>query len=291
MDEKSFKNKNKPAACTRAPWAGLIPKEDRGRVMAKIRQESNEIYGQSYDECPKRHVCIGKTCIGRPLPVKSETFKPYLDLLKNTHKIVNNELYLSNCDTCAIVSSCKSPCAQVNDFINRGNKREVDIVYKENLENISPQTETTQVSLPMLQGYDIPWDSVSPRKQRVVRKYLYERKDFLTIAREENLNNQARTKYEYYSALTKMSEYAVMRKFLDSGPKITASQLTLLEEVYHNNKSLAQAAKDMNISRQAAHNRLTRVLKNYKLNWHKFVRKEKQGDKTKIIYNIPEVLR
>jgi predicted DNA-binding protein YlxM (UPF0122 family) len=291
MNENDYKAKNKPAACTRPPWARLVPKSDRGRVLAKIRQETNQHYGQQYDECPKRHVCMGKKCMGRPLPWKSETAKPYLEELKKTHTIKNGELYLNNCEVCPLAQKCSSPCAQVNDFLNRWNKREAEIVYKENIENISDQVKQDKISLPMLEGNEVPWDAISPRKRRVVEKYLYQRKDFLTIANEENLNNQARVKYEYYSALTKLSEYAKMREFIKSNPELTPSQMVLLEEVYINNKTLTQAAKEMNITRQAAQQRLARVMKKYKLSWHKFVRKKKVDNKNKVIYNIPEVLR
>lgn len=288
MNEKDFKDKNKPAACTRPPWAKLIPEDDRNKVLAKIREESNLEYGRSLDECPKRLVCMGKQCIGRPLPWKSETARPYLEQLKSTHNIIDGELFLNSCDVCPIANSCSYLCPQVNDFLHRDKKKEATLVYKEKLDNIPEEAQGDTISLPMLIGYEVPWDAVSPRKQRVVRKYLYEHKDFLTIARQENLNNQSRAKYEYYSALTKMSEYAVMRKFIDKkGHELAATQLDLMKRVYFENKTLTEAGKELGITRQAAYDRLKRVKNRFKITWHRFVKKHDN----KVIYNIPEVLR
>jgi len=172
--------------------------------------------------------------------------------------------------------------------MNRANKKELKVSYMENLEERPIKKERATISLPFLKGHEIPWDAVSKRKQSVVKKYLFERKDFLTIAKQENLNNQARCKYEYYSALTKMSEYAIMRRFIKSkGNRITPTQLDLMKLVYMENKNLAQSAKEMNITRQAAQQRLGRVIKKYDIKWHRFVKKHKN----KVLYNIPEVLR
>ena len=63
MNEKDFKSKHKFAACNKPPWSKLIPKEIRGKELAKIREECNEIYGKSFDECSKRLVCVGKSCL------------------------------------------------------------------------------------------------------------------------------------------------------------------------------------------------------------------------------------
>ena len=89
VDEKAFKRIHKPPACTKAPWEHLVTGPNKDNILRAIRQETIAIYGQSMDECPKRKVCFTKSCIGRPLPFKSPTAKPYLDQLKLTHNIVS----------------------------------------------------------------------------------------------------------------------------------------------------------------------------------------------------------
>lgn len=301
MNENDFKKKYKNAACTRPPWSSLIQGSDRKKILAKIKQETLIEYGRSLDECPKRLVCMGKDCIGRPLPWRSETAKPYLEKLSKLYKIKDEELYLSNCDTCAISNNCSKPCIQINDFINRWNKKEVALSYKDNMENLSDTQQENSYFIPQLfQGEDIPWDCVSPRRQRVVKKYLYERKTFVAIAKEENLSNQSRVKYEYYAALTKLSEFAIVRRFLKDADTdtVTPEQLVVLYKVYEENKTLTQAAQEIGITKQAAWQRVNTALKAHNLNnkFHKFVVKhQKRGPDGKrvykTVYNIPEVLR
>jgi predicted DNA-binding protein YlxM (UPF0122 family) len=292
MNENNFK-RNKPAACTLPPWAVYIPKEIRTKTLYKIKQESLELYEKSLDECPKRLVCLGKSCIGRPLPWDSPTAKPYLEQLAKTQKIINNEMFIQTCNTCEISNICKKPCSQVSNFLERDKRKEAILEYKEDLEYLAQNynTESKKESindLTLFIGTDIPWDCLNSTRKTVIYKYLYQRIDFSTIAKQENLNNQARSKYEYYAGLTTLSEYAIMRKFLkESGHLVTSYQLELLSKVYLENKSIATVAREIGITRQAAQQRIARVVDKFNLKWHIFVRKA--GNK--VIYNIPEVIR
>jgi len=135
MDEKKFKKINKPPACTQQPWAHLIHPDDRFNVLGKIREESIMLHGENLDACPKRKTCFTKACMGRPLPVKSPTFQPYLEQLKKTHKIVNDELYINNCGSCQIAPTCKSLCHQMNDWLQRDSDPQPNLIYQDNLEN------------------------------------------------------------------------------------------------------------------------------------------------------------
>ena len=287
MDEKKFKQNNKPAACTQAPWKNLIPYEQRESVMRQIRQECLDIYGYTFDECPKRMVCFTKQCIGRPLPWKSPTAKPYLEKLKLTQKIQNEELFLQTCDACPIRLSCTSTCSQVNDWINRSSSKEPNITYKENTENLIPEIEDGPVRVAILGNLEVPWDCISKRKQKVVRAYLYEQKDFKYIADTMSLNNQARAKYEFYSALNRLSEYAVVRQFLNANYKnLTEKQALIMHEIYFNNNTLTKTAKKLNITKQAVSQIVNRVVSSNELKWQVFVRKT--GNR--VIYNVPGVM-
>lgn len=290
MDEKRFKRTFRPPACTMAPWYNLVPKDQRDSVMRAIRQETVEAYGYSMDQCPKRKTCLTKSCIGRPLPFKSETAKPYLEKLKQTHKVENEELYITNCDSCQLVTSCKNPCYQLNDFLNRSSTKEVELISQENLENHVIENITTNDNINnfMSTNTNIPWDCLTETRKLVIKKYLYESKDFYQIAKEMDLNNQARVKYEFYSALTRLSEFAVMRKFImDNEKLLTQNQLDTLNAVYIDNISLTDIAKNWKVSKQAVQQSLTRVITKYNIKWSVFV--SKQGNK--IVYNVPELFK
>lgn len=288
MNEKKFKQDNKPPACTTQPWKYLIPAEQRDDVLRKIKEETVEIYGYSMDSCTKRKTCFTKTCIGRELPWKSPTAKPYLEQLQKTHRIENNELHIDNCATCPIAKTCTSTCSQVNDFINRTSEPEMQFVYQENLESYNQEQVQASGERPKEQGLELPWDILTPAKARVIRKYLYEQKDFLLVAKELDLNNQAEAKYVFYSALTKLSEYGIVRKFLEeNSEKLTEKQRLIMDEVYFKNKSLTEVAEQYTISVPAVTGMINRVVEKYSLKWPVFVRKEDQ----KVIYNVPEVLK
>lgn len=287
-NEKKFKLDHKPPACTTQPWKNLIPIEQRDNILRKIKEETVEIYGYSMDSCTKRKTCFTKTCIGRELPWKSPTAKPYLEQLKTTHRIQNDELFIDNCSTCPIAKTCTSTCSQVNDFINRASDPQIQFVYQENLEAADETYTQSSGERPKEQGLELPWDILTPAKARVIRKYLYEHKDFLIVAKELDLNNQAEAKYVFYSALTKLSEYGIMRRFLEqNSEKLTEKQRLMMGEVYLKNKSLTEVAEQYNISVPAVTGMINRIVDKFSIKWPVFVRKEDQ----KVIYNVPEVLK
>jgi predicted DNA-binding protein YlxM (UPF0122 family) len=290
MNENNFKKKFKPAACTTQPWKYLIPKDVREDTLHKIRQETLQAYGYSMDECTKRTICFTKNCVGRPLPWLSQTAKPYLEQLKLTHNIKDGEMFISGCEGCPIVKDCKSTCYQVNDYVRRFKTEEPNLVYGDDLENhiIIDQSEDRANTF----GHkDIPWDCLNIKKQQLVRKYLYEGKDFLTIAKEMNLKYQSRSKYEFYAALTKLSEYATIRDFLSENEQILLEDnpkyLNILQEIYINNLSIVELAKKEGISKQAISKTLTKIFNKYKINFVTFVKKVG----TKVVYNVPELFK
>jgi predicted DNA-binding protein YlxM (UPF0122 family) len=289
MDEKKFKHTYKPPACTQQPWKFLIPAEIREDTLRKIRQETVEAYGYSMDECPKRMVCFTKECIGRPLPWKSETAKPYLDKLSKTHSIKNEDLYINNCGGCPIAKTCTSSCPQVNDWIKRSESIEPKLVYQKSLEqHVDKTPQQFEDGPPTFSDLKIPWDSLPDRKASVIKKYLFQQKDFLTIANELDLNNQARAKYEFYSALTRLSEVAVMRKFIEEkDTELDQKQLDILNAIYQDGKTLTEISEQYSISKQAVQQLVSRIIDKYRIKWSIFVRK--QGGK--VIYNVPEILK
>lgn len=289
MDTRKWKKENKPASCTEPPWAMFIPVEDRPNVLRQIRQETIEEYGYSMDECPKRKICIKKECLGRPLPWKSKTAKPLLEKLKNFSNIKNEELIVNtDCRSCPMFNNCDNLCNQVLDFIDRGKSMEVNIKYTNNNENEIVKKIDNEAGKLLVSSEDIPWDVLSVRKRKIVKQYLYEQKNFKHVADNNDLYNQAFAKYEFYAALTKLSEYANLRKFLkENSHVLTLRQHEILNMVYFQNKRIVQVAKDLQISKQSVQQTISRVTKKYNIKWHTFVKK--QGNK--MIYNTMEVLK
>ena len=296
MDNLSYKKKYKPSACTRAPWEYLIPFEVRKEVMRQINQECMDIYGYSYEECPKRMICIGKSCIGRPLPWDSPTARPYLEKLAETQTIENEELFIqTDCSSCPLFTTCKSPCFQIDDFLQRDRVQEPQLHYQAKTstldhlsENIPLELSKSSESEALFGTGDIPWDCLPTQKQQIIKKYLYEQLDFKYIAEQLGVNNQARCKKEFYYGLTKLSEFAIMRKFIEEeGSNLTEQQKILLKKTYIENKTYKEIAKELEVSAQNVQQVVSRVIKKYNIKWPVFV--YTKGNK--IYYNVPEVFK
>lgn len=293
MDENKFKKANRPAACNNPPWAAVIPKNIREDVLRQIKQESVQFHGQNLDECPKRLTCFGKQCAGRPLPILSPTAKPYIEKLKTTHKIENDELFLSNCDSCSIASTCRSACAQVNDFMQRDKIKEPSLDYRGTIDNLAEEVQPLEVAtIALNEKNKIPWDSLSEKRKQTVQKYLYEQKDFMTVAKELGYYDQASAKREFYFALTTLAKYATMRKFIENKGHLLKSEVReLLVYMYIDNMSLTDAAKKQNRTKQSAKNIIDRTVKKYGITWTKFAKNEYIDDSRKIVYKVAEVLK
>jgi predicted DNA-binding protein YlxM (UPF0122 family) len=286
-----YKKSNRSATCNSRPWQFLIPYDKRHEVLNKVRQECIKVYGFSFDECNKRKVCLSKKCIGRELEWKSLTALPYLKKFAKLIGISEGDDYIidTDCTKCPVYKDCKAVCTQVNDWMNRGKDVEPNIVYKESLDNfITADIDTTGSSV-LGKGLEIPWDCLSELRQDVVRLYLYDQKDFLTVAAELGLHDQARAKYEFYAGLTKLAEYATMRKFYDDieEGKLTDTQRWYLFDKYFSFETITYMAERYSVSKQAVQQSISSVIKKYNLKWHIYVRKE--GNKT--IYNVPELMK
>ena len=286
----NWKKDNKPPACTKNPLYNYIPANIRYQVLGQIKRDSIEELGYDLDSCPKRKVCFGKNCIGRPLPTFSKAAQPYIKKLAETQKIVNGELFISGCDLCPIAQDCSNPCLQILDSAKRNESKEPLIYYRETVENYEVVEEIYQASESNLTelGWKIPWDILTERRQVIVKAYLYEERDFRTIAEKYNLNNEAFVKYEFYSALNQLSEYGVMRKFIEEFENtLTEKQRNVIIKVYKENKTLRLAAKELGVSEQATQAMIQRIVKNNNIKWENFVRRSG----TKLIYRVPNILK
>lgn len=289
MDEIKFKKESKMSACSSPPWQIFIPVKDRPEILRAIRNECLDIYGKSFDECENRLTCFKKVCVGRNLPWLSPTAKPYLDKLTKTQNIVDNKMVIAtDCSTCPIVTKCKSPCNQILDFIEREKSIEPLIQFKDSVENVVyvEQRIEAKVETPLTDV--IPWDVLTPRRQEVVRKYILEGRDYRSIAVALGLYNQAWSKYEMYAAITKLSKYATIRKFLEQERKnLTTRQVEIFDLVYNKNMSLVQVAAKLSISKQAVHRTISRILTKYHVVWSSYVKKK--GNK--VTYHVPEMFK
>jgi len=291
MDDKTFKKLMKPPACTKNPIEFLIPYDIRYETLRKIKNECIDIYGQDISfECNKRLVCFTNKCLGRELPWKSPTALPYLKQFAKTVGIKEGDDYFiqTDCNSCPIAKTCTYTCAQINDNINKQKILEPTLIYKDTTDNLISTYEDENISIEIFDNnLKIPWDALTKHKMEVVKKYLYENRDFKYVADSLGFANQAAAKYQFYSALNTLSEWAIMRKFVASNPKLTENQLTILTMVYVDNLSLTAVAKRLKISKQAVAQAINRVVKVNKIKWSKFVKK--QGKK--VIYTVPQILK
>lgn len=288
--EVQFKRENRPSSCTEPPWAQLIPPAQRPGTLRQIRQECIDELGYSLDECPHRLTCLKKTCPGRPMPTFSKTAQPYLGTLKQRHKWDGDKfIVLTDCRECPIVKECKNPCNMVVDFIDRAKTKEPRLVFAESVDPMIP-VDFPEIGDGKITAYaeELPWDCLSKKKVALIKLYLYEQRDYRYVADKLKLTNQARAKYEFYAALTKMSEYGVVRRFLTEHiNKLTPRQQQIFDMIYYDNLTMVETARRLGISKQSVNQTVTRVLKRYGVKWPVFVRKHKK----KTIYNVLEVFK
>lgn len=303
QSDSDFKRTHKPAACTQAPWAHLIPAKVRASTLLAIKQESLDIYGHTMMECPNIKVCVGASCLGRPLPYESPTAKPFIEELEKTHKVVDGKLFVTKCDGCPIFQRCKAPCKQIGDYLERHNLNHspqlnewaYSIDSKEQIlaKKAATYTDTSSndnnlAASPLLPNLEIPWDCLGSKRKSVVETYIFKQRDFLHTARLHGLYNQATAKYVLYAALTTLSEVAIMRKFLkENSHLLTQKQLHVMQQTYIHNKNFTIIAKSLEVSPQAVHQIVRKIIKKYNITWPIFVRK-KHG---KIIYNVPYLFK
>ena len=296
MNDQEFKARHKKGTCLSCPFEHLIPSDIRKQTLLAIKNESIDKYG--YDltiECPKRTYCDTKKCLGRPLPYLSKTALPYLKKLEKTHKIIPDtqegayNLFVETCEGCPIAKTCTKPCSMIYEYLHRDKVQEPWLNYKSNIENYEIEdSNDVEATTNLLTSMEVPWDCLTPRKAETIRKYLFEQRDFNYVADFLDLNNGARVKYEFYSALTKLSEFAAMRLFLKNhNYELSQKQYKLLKLIYIDNLSLTKVSKKLNISKPAVGQSLARVIKKYKISWQVFVHKH-DG---KVIYNVPMVLK
>lgn len=263
-------NKKKPAACTQPPWKAYLPNGKKGEILIKIRQETEQAYGQNYDSCPKRMVCIGKSCLGRPLPTKSKTFQKYFSEMKKNLNIVNDELVLENCDICQLRPNCNKPCQQINDYLARDKKEQIDLTYKETIHNIAQEPQNREFSYGELNFKELPWDCVPELNKKVYEKVFLEKKNMRLCALELNLADASTIKQIITSTFNKLSEYYNIRKFLKENPPLTKKQKLVLHLMYIKNMNFREIEKATNLSKSSISAIINRVKNKYNLKIEKF---------------------
>jgi len=290
MNQRDYKRANKPSACTLPPWAIHIPPKVRADTLRQIRQECIDIYGHSFDECSKRKICITKSCMGRPLPWKSKTAKPFLEQLVNTHKLNDSDELLigTNCDICPIKPICTSVCNQVTDFIDRKKSAESTVYIDEYLEKVNRKKVKDSSAKLKFTISDLPWDCLNEREQLVVKEYYIEQRDYRYVAEKFGFYNQAASKYFICIKLNKLAKFAAMRLFLaERGSELNTKHRLLFEELYIKNKKQKEVVESLGYSAFYISQQVKRIKLKYNIRWHTFVRRKKG----KTIYSILEVMR
>jgi predicted DNA-binding protein YlxM (UPF0122 family) len=170
--------------------------------------------------------------------------------------------------------------------ITKESVQEPKLIYRPNLDNLEIASEIYEFS--PKKNVEVPWDCLNETRRKVVYGYIYEKKDFQTLATDLNLNNAARVKAEFYYALTSLSEYGTMRLFLvEQGQELTESQRFVMNHYYCSNMSLKDIAHAQGTSKQSIQQVIKRVITKYGLKWQVFVRR-KEGQ---LIFMVPEILK
>ena len=233
MNDTQFKKKNKPALCTLDPVLSQVPKDKYHELLNICRQKARDSGFEDYDTgCPKRHTCLGN-CTGRPIAHYIDELKPYIDKVR--HLIApDGMIYLKGCGTCPIKTTCKKTCNQVSDFMDR-NKNKEDLTTK-----FEPVAITTDYALANWVGGDdgetqpgilseligrygsiqdtienLPWGAINDKRQRLIRMYVFEGKDFRASANELGYSNGNVARNEFYRSLTTLSKFATVRYFIE----------------------------------------------------------------------------
>jgi len=168
-------------------------------------------------------------------------------------------------------------------------KKEPTLVYRKDLSNIpDPKSLEEELFTEPEPDISIPWDVLTNKKEKIVKMYMYENKSFKYISEVMNLSNAATVKYYFYSSLNKLSEYAIMRKFLEENRnRLTFHQIDVLEKIYFDNKTLTQVGKDLGVSRQAIYKVKSKLVQDYNIKWQVFVKR----NKGKVNYNVPFIFK
>jgi Sigma-70, region 4 len=288
MSDVTFKKKNKPALCTLDPIMSLVSKEKFHEIQNIVKQKLRDA-GLEYDlSCPKRFTCNGK-CSGRPVYHQVDELKPYIDKVK--HLIAKDGMiYLQGCQTCPIVKTCKSTCNQISDFMNRSNNKE-DLTVKMEPVQISTDNAMSNwvsddiesnpsVLSELIERYgsiqaiveQLPWGAVSDKRQRLIRMYVFEGKDFRACANELGYSNGNVSRNEFYRSLTVLSKYATVRYFIEQHrDDISDLEYELLQLRYYEFLPLEEIGIKLNMPTGTVRSKIFRFLKKANTKYSRFV--------------------
>lgn len=292
MTDNQFKKKNKPALCTLDPVLSQVPKDRYHELINIVRQRARD-KGSVYDPgCPKRFTCDG-ICTGRPIINDVPELKPYIK--KISHLIqLDGMLYVNGCKMCPIVKTCKNTCDQVSDFMNRNenkddltNKMEPVIIPMDHALStwVSDDSDSAPgILTELISRYgsiqdaisNLPWDAINSKRQRLIKMYIFEGKDFRASAKDLGYSNGVVARNEFYRALTKLSKYATVRFYIECNrDSIEDIDYELLQMRYYEFLSVSEISSRLNIPVGTIRSKLFRFLTKAKMKYSRFVVKGK----------------
>jgi Sigma-70, region 4 len=297
MNDTIFKKKNKPALCTLDPVMAVVPKNEFYELQNVVRQKLRDI-GLDYDAgCPKRHTCLGQ-CTGRPIYHQISELKPYIKKIKHLIK-PDGMIYLQGCKQCPIAKTCKRTCNQVSDFMERGKNKEdfvnrleqapVSTDYAISNSNfvdwITEEPETKPgILTELISRYGsiqdaishLPWGAINEKRQRLIRMYTFEGKDFRATAKELGYSNGTVARNEFYRALTALSKFATVRFYVEEHrDEISDFEYELLQMRYYQFLTVAEIAKLLNLPVNTVRSKLFRFLKKAGMKYARYVNRGK----------------
>jgi hypothetical protein len=293
MNDTQFKKKNKPALCTLDPVLAQVPKEKYHEILNICRQRARDVGNDDYDlGCPKRFTCSGQ-CSGRPIAHYIPELQPYIKKIK--HLISGDGMiYLKGCKECPIAKTCKRTCNQVTDFMERGKNKE-DFVNK--LDQVSMSTDfalstwvsdeseaTPGILSELVSRYGsiqdaishLPWGAINEKRQRLIKMYCFEGKDFRAVAKELGYSNGTVSRNEFYRALTVLSKFATVRFYVEEHrDEISDFEYELLQMRYYQFLTVADIAAALNLPMNTVRSKLFRFLKKAGMKYARYVNRGK----------------
>jgi len=297
MNDSAFKKKNKPALCTLHPVLAVVPKEKYHELLNICRQRARDRGDDFSLECKKRYICTGQ-CTGREIDDYIPELKPYIKKIKHLIK-PDGMIYLQGCKQCPIAKTCKRTCNQVSDFMERGKNKEdfvnrleqaaVSTDYAISNSNfvdwITEEPETKPgILTELISRYGsiqdavshLPWGAINEKRQRLIKMYTFEGKDFRATAKELGYSNGTVARNEFYRALTALSKFATVRFYVEEHrDEISDFEYELLQMRYYQFLTVAEIAKLLNLPVNTVRSKLFRFLKKAGMKYARYVSRGK----------------
>lgn len=261
--------------CTQSPIKTALGPDKHRELRAKYKLALG--LDLLDDRCPNSFNCLisDSNCIGRPFPIDVE-IKQALDSInvqvtKGIFK--GREVYLADatlCDSCPFRASCANPCATQESYLKRSTRTDLSpkgtmLVSFDDFEkgyfgealNISEALSSSDKYDDGWRSEELPLDCLTEQQRLIVKGIVYEGKTQVQLGYELEIAQQLISD-QYSASISKMSEFALARKYLKLHGGTARVRM-----YYLNNMIEIDIALIEGVSQQAINKTLTEWRKKY----------------------------